>query len=433
MNEEQIKKQIIAQLAEQKAPASRISTSAVLAQIENLRGRQFAARRRLGFAGISAAVILVMLGAFFALTPTGRATAQGILNFFINQPANQRPEPIVVQHKSELPTLAPTEVSPATTPTVEPQKIVLDDLAFDVTVDQAEEMAGFTLAAADAMPTGYELGLVSYNRQTNGVTRLYFWEGKNGNAGIAFTQQTVAESEPVGADAVVKSHQLGDVAVESVDGSWFQMLGSSSETWEKDSPVYSYRWQQDGFTFILQFIFNNDWDPGYLTEENRLKLVSLLVGGESDAPERWNLNHLSLAEVKEVADFALLVPVQPLEGLVFDAAVYEKETPRMVFLYEPDSANIAMRIFEMPQTVSGSPTDYSAYPAGAVEQVMVGLYPATLSRGAVVNGSYDANFGISLTWQTEKTTIHIMVYSPGYATLPQVEKEALIAFAEGMQ
>lgn len=433
MNEEQIKNQIIAQLAEQKAPASKISTSAVMAQIESQRGRQAAARKRLSFAGISAAVILVMLGAFFALTPAGRAAAQGILNFFVNQPANQRPEPIVVQHESELPTLAPTTVNLATTPTVAPQTIVLDDLAFDVTLEQAEEMAGFTLAAADTMPSGYELGIVSYNRETNGVTRLYFWEGKNGNDGIAFTQQTLNESEPVGADAQITRHQIGDLVVESVDGSWFGMLGSNSETWEKDSPIYTYRWQQDGYTFVLQFIFNNDWDPGYLDAEKRLQLVGLLAGAESAVPDRWNLNHLSLAEVEEVADFALLVPVQPLEGLAFDAAVYEKETPRMVFLYEPDSANIAMRIFEMPVAVSGGPTDYSAYPAGAVEQVQVGAYPATFSRGGMLNGSYDANFGISLTWQTETTTIHIMVYSPGYATPPQMEKEMLIAFAEGMQ
>ncbi len=433
MNEEQVKKQVIEQLAEQKVPASKISTSAVLAQIDIQRGRHIAARRRLSFAGVSAGVILVMLGVFFALTPAGRAAAQGILNFFVNQPANQRPQPIVVQHESELPTLAPTVLIPGVTPTLEPQKIVLDDLAFDVTVAQAEEMAGFTLTSADAMPTGYELGIVSYNRKTNGVTRLYFWEGKNGNAGIAFTQQTSNESEPVGADAQIKRYQVGDTAVESVDGSWFQLLGSQSETWEKDSPVYSYRWQQDGFTFILQFILNNDWDPGYLSEENRLKLVGLLVGTESEAPERWNLNHLSLAEVREVAEFALLVPTQPLEGLVFDAAVYEKETPRMMFLYEPDSANLAMHIFEIPRAISGGPTDYSAYPAGAVEQVMVGAYPATLSRGAVVNGSYDADFGISLIWQTEMTFIHIQVYSPGYATPPQVDKEALIAFAEGMQ
>lgn len=433
MNEEQIKNQVIKQLAEQKAPASKISTRAVLAQIEDQRGRQIAARRRLSLAGISAAVIVVMLGAFFALTPAGRAAAQGILNFFVNQPANQRPEPVVVQHESELPTAAPTSAESGVTPTVAPLTVVLDDLAFDITLEQAEEMAGFSLVAADAMPSGYELGIVSYNRKTNGITRLYFWEGKNGNEAIAFTQQTSAESEPVGADAQVTRHQIGDVIVESVDGSWFGLLDSNFETWEKDSPVYSYRWQQDGYTFVLQFIFNNAWDPGYLDAEKRLKLVSLLAGAGGDAPQQWNLNHLSLAEVKAVADFASLVPTQPLEGLAFDAAVYEKETPRLVLLYKPDSANLEMRIFEMPLSVSGGSTDYSAFPAGTVEQVKVGAYPATLSRGGMLNGSYDANAGISLTWQTDTTFIHIWIYSPGYATLPKVEKEALIAFAEGMQ
>lgn len=433
MDEKRIKQQVIGELAEQKVPAGRISTSAVLARIDSERGRQAVTRRRLGLAGISAAVIVAMLGAFFTLTPAGRAAAQGILNFFVNQAGNQRPEPVIVQHASELPTLAPTQAGPVTTPTAAPLTIVLDDLVFDITVAQAEEMAGFKLAAADGMPAGYELGIVSYNRKTNGVTRLYFWEGQNGNEAIAFTQQTAVESEPVGADAQIERHRIGDVVVESVDGSWFQMLGSNFETWEKDSPVYSYRWQQGGFSYILQFIFNNDWDPGYLSEENRLKLIGLLVGAEGEAPERWNLNHLSLADVKEVAEFPALVPAQDLAGLAFDAAVYEKETPRMVFLYKPDSANLEMRIFEMPVAVSGSPADYSAYPAGAVEQVRVGATPATLIRGGMLNGSYDPNAGISLIWQTETIFIHIWIYAPGGSMPPQVEKEALIAFAEGMR
>jgi hypothetical protein len=433
MDEIDIKQQVIGELAEQNVPISRISTSAVLARIESQRGRQIAARRRLSLAGVSAAVIVMMLGAFFALTPAGRAAAQGILNFFVNQAGNQRPEPIVVQHESELPTAAPTQANPATTPTVEPLTVVLDNLVFDITVAQAEELAGFRVTSADAMPTGYEQGSVSYNRKTNGVTRLYFWEGKNGNEAIAFTQQTSNEGEPVGADAQIKSYKVGDVAVEGVDGSWFQLLGSNSETWEKDSPVYSYRWQQDGFTFILQFIFNNDWDPGYLDAEKRLQLVGLLAGAGGKAPVQWNLNHLSLAEAGEAAEFPVLLPKQPLAGLTFDAAVYEPETPRLVLLYKPGSANLEMRIFEVPISVGNGPIDYSLYPAGAVEQVQVGAYAAMLIRGGMLNNSYDANAGISLTWQTDTTTIHIQVYSPNSSTPPQVDKDALIAFAEGMQ
>lgn len=426
------KRQVLIQLAEKKARISNVTPSKISIGVEEFNARKRLSRFRANVAGISASLLLVIMGVFFFMTPTGHAVANDILNFFSQTPSNERPLTIVVEHENELPTSIANEQDPMEL-TAAPQTIVNDDFVNDLTVNRAEEMAGFTLFSDKAIPEGYELNDVIFNRKTVAVTRQYLWNGKSGTEAIVLTQQLIPEELPIGSNATVEHLQIGSVWVEGVQGGWLEPAGSNVELWEAGSPMFTYRWRQEGYTFTMQFVYNEVTDPGYIPEQNRLKLIGLLTGTESTIPVRWNLNNLTISEVKEVAEFPALIPAASLKGLVFDHAVYEVDTPRLIMVYAPATVQVRMNIFEIPIELSGDKNESSGLPADAIQNVKVGTYPAVFQRGAMVNGVYDPYFSVSLVWKTETTFVNITVFSMDSTKLPPINLEDLIAFAEGMQ
>lgn len=420
--------QVLQKLTEDEIPDRIIPAGEIVGQVKSKFHQRRLARRSIV---LSAALFLVLAGAIFMMTPSGKAAAESLFQFFRNEPTSQRPQPVVVQRETELPTWAPAQNQPSETSTLEPQIIVLDDFISDLTVEEAEKLAGFAVTGTQQMPEGFLHYSVAYNQRKQGVIQTFTWDGKPGGEIIYLSQQLSAEVEPVGQNAEIQVIKLGETRVEVVAGCWFQLAGSSLETWEADAPVYTYRWQQDGFHYSLMFVFNEPSGPGYLSEENRLTLVKLLTGDAEVVPEYWNLNNLSLEDAREVTDFPAIVPTREFPGLSFDRAVYELENKRLVFLYEPDGIPFSLRVFEVPLSVQDK-ADYSNYPTGSVEQVMVREYPATLVRGAVVDGKYDPNFSISLSWKTETVFITLFLRAMG-ESLPDVPVEDLVNFAEGMK
>ncbi len=426
------RQQVLADLAGEVFPDQPIPAREIKEKVESSIQLKANTRRRQRQAiSLSTLAFLLLAGAIFLMTPSGKAAAESLFQFFRNEPASQRPPQVVVQRETELPTWAPAQNQPSETSTLEPQIIVLDDFISDLTVEEAEKLAGFAVTGTQQMPEGYLHYGVAYNQRTQGVIQTFTWDGKPGGEIIFLSQQLSAEVEPVGQDAEIQAIKLGETRVEVVAGCWFQLPGSSMETWEADAPVYTYRWLKDGFHYSLMFVINEPSGPGYLSEENRLTLVKLLTGNAEEVPEYWNLNNLSLEDAREVTDFSAIVPTREFPGLSFDRAVYEPENRRLVFLYEPDGSPFSLRIFEIPLP-GQTETDYSNYPPDSVEEVMVGGYPATLVRGAMVDGKYDPNFSISLSWKTETVFINLFLRAMG-ESLPDVPVDVLVNFAEGMK
>lgn len=428
MTDEMLKRQVINQLAEKNACMVHFSTADVLMRVNNYAANKRATQIRTGIASISATLALIILGAFFLLTPSGHAAAKDILSFFAQLSGNERPQTIIVDHQNELPNIAEN----ASSAVAVPQTIVLDDFVYNLTPDQAEEKAGFPLISDEVLPDGYVLNKVIFNQKKVDVIRLYLWNGMGGTDGIVLSQQLVPEKMPIGKSSDVTFYQVGGILVEGVQGGWLETANAKVESWIPGSPMYTYRWQQNGYLFTLQFVFNEVTDPGYLAEDARLQVIGLLTGSENATPKRWNLNNLTLEDSIEVAEFPVLVPSQPIKGMIFDRAIYEVEVPRLVLLYEPGSTELQMRIFEIPIELSTGDDEYTGLPTNAVQKVNVGSSPATFIRGAMINGIYDPNFSLSLVWKTDTTFIHITVLSADSGTSPSIAIEDLIALAESM-
>jgi hypothetical protein len=201
--------------------------------------------------------------------------------------------------------------------------------------------------------------------------------------------------------------------------------------------VHTFRWQAGPYYFTLQFWVGDTWSPAYLTRDDMIAMLEVVMGVRESFPERTNLNSLvSVEDAEAAAGFNLLAPAVLPEGFIFSHASYEPDVQRMVLIYAPQGASrqssgARLVIFETPLFTPAPVLSWDGFPAGAVETVAIGEATGTFVRGAVVDGVYDPDLKLGLSWETGSLRISIHFWnSESYPA--RLERDQLISIAESM-
>lgn len=408
---------------------------------------------RLSLAGLSVLLIL-LAGMIFFLTSPGRAVAREVLRFFTQAESDVLPLP-TGQPAEPLPptrTVAPThllglqEVTPAVgvpnaliypTATPAPQKKTSAPI-WNLTLDQAAQLAGFELRVPVSLPPGYRLDNVTYDPRTGEVTQFYRFYPYSAGEQFILHQRPSKPTDVIGRSATVNQMIVGGIEVEYVGGSWFNDSSSDAETWHRDSIFHTFRWLEGDLYFSLEILFDDSdtWSPAYWTEDGMLAMVELMIGVRSEFPEWINFNNLTSIDLaEELAGFELLVPSILPQRFVFSRAVYEPQANRVRLFYQPQAgtrAESGVNLSIIQTQKAAQPKTWDGFPKYALEEVMVGSSPAIFARGMVQDGIYNPEAGISLAWDTAELSIQ-MSYSAPSAYPIRLEKDDLIAIAESLE
>lgn len=415
-------------LAESAAPAAQIDLLPAI----NLRllsagkpGRSAlpGAPRRFAWAAVGVTLVLLGVG-LVALTPQGRSLAHSMLVFFGYRasdtqplpsgqpsepvPPTRTPAPIQVLGLQTVPAAQPTQ--PAPTPATTASN---GEWLYGVTLEAANQLMGDPVVVPASLPTGYSLESLNVSPSTGEVQQIFKYAPYQSGEIFVLSRQPAAQLEMVGASAAVEQLQIGGVLVEYVQGIWFAAPGAASEQWDSAAEVHTFRWQSGEYAYSLFFGLNETFSPAYLTESQMLALVEVLLGARAALPVALNLNNLeSIAALEQAAGFDILAPALIPEGFVFERGVYEPENQRVILLYTPAAnsrytSGTRLVIFELPLAAAGTPAGVEGFPPEAVASVTVNGFPGTLVRGALVDGQYDPDFGLSLRWSTSSLFINM--------------------------
>ena len=416
MNSNSIKRQIIHHLAEEKVQVNYDPWVIMQGKIEankmekeiHLSGKLAAVKGR-NLAALAIFGLVLIVGVFF-MTPSGRVVANGLLSFFFRTDSNVR----------ALPT----------------EPIIPETTTYGLNINEAENLAGFKIVTPASVPDGYSLAEVLYDSQLREVIQVYKFNPYQAGEMFLLTQQTSQPAEIVGQSAEVKEFMVGTTSVESVPGSWFAPINSDTEEWNSDAPVHTFRWQKDGFFFSVQFWVNDSFSPAYLSADDMTAFLETLIGTRSTLPEKTNFNDLkSREDIVSASGMQILMPTVLPDGCQFSHAVYEPENKRVVLIYQFGNGNqrsqqAKLVIFETPLTSSQGTSSFDGYPEGAVERLTIGDQESTYIHGALVDGTYDANFGSAILEQTNSLNITIQFYASAASSL---DKASLIEVVKSLK
>jgi hypothetical protein len=194
--------------------------------------------RRPGLLTMATAVVTIFLLIIAFANPSVRATAQRFAQFFI--PGNSDSLPV--------------EIGP-----------VDSDYTYNLTMDQAGEMAGFAVKQPTILPNEVYLGGAAYAPATNTVILDY--QTDNSNQIIRVTQRTGQFMENIariGVNAEVETVQFGSLTGEYVIGGWrlpeiapsLKSAGPGMKVtleanWDPEAKIQILRWQEGNMFYEI--------------------------------------------------------------------------------------------------------------------------------------------------------------------------------------
>jgi hypothetical protein len=309
---------------------------------------------------------------------------------------------------------------------------------WNLTLDQAEQLASFEVRAPLNLPPGYRLDNVTFDPRTGEVAQFYEFHPYSAGEQFILHQRPSKPADVIGRSAAIEQMTIGGIEVEYVGGSWYDDPDSKTESWHSDSIFHTFRWLEGDFYFTLEILFDESdtWSPAYWTRDGMLAIMEVILGLRAEFPELVNYNNLtSIDQAEEAAGFELLIPSVLPDGFVFTRAVYQPQTKSVLLFYQPQEgtravSGVSLRINESQAT--DQPLTWEGFPPDALEEVVVGSRPATFVRGAVVDGIYDPEASLSLVWNTADLSVKMSYSTP--STYPaRLEKDELIAIAESME
>lgn len=270
-----------------------------------------------------------------------------------------------------------------------------DEAIWNLTLQEAEELSGFTVNLPASLPQGYNLDDVIYNPSSNDLIQMYKFHPYSAGEQFNIHQSRRPFVDEIGNSAGVELLTIDGKTVEYVHGSWFGPDGSPVETWQPNSIFHTFRWQDGDDYFALEVLFDetDTWSPAYWTRDGMMGLIELVMGARSDFPDQVNYNNITdISTAGQLAGFHVLQPQTLPEGLAFERAVYDPTRRSITLLYgvgtdSRTDGNAYLVIIEEPAE-GAIDYDLAGYPQSAIEQVEVSGYRATLARGAVIDGQY---------------------------------------------
>lgn len=384
---------------------------------------------------------IALLGVFL-LTPQGSALAHSLFQFFA----------IAESDVMVFPTATPTETITATeipmttenaaieTPAALPTEQEIPDVIGDLTVEDAEALAGFDIRVPESLPDGYSLSRISYYAPNESVTLWYaFYPPQTGEM-ILLTQSRVRSVDEVGSSAKVDVFEVGGHSVEMVYGGWIFPDDSSMGEWVNELPSRTFRWEEKNIYFTLMFLMNEPFGPAYLPEEQMLDMVAMFLGVQTAMPaalpaeQTLDLDYLpSIEATEQVAGFGLLAPAVLPEGVVFEHARYIPELSEAILYYGLADNPRGWSLLILEKRVEDKLTLLlDNYPPEAIAEVMIGGQPGTYIQGSIVDGVYEPLDGQYLEWDTGGLNITIIDSGMG-GIQTIVDQEMLLTIAESMQ
>lgn len=394
------------------------------------------------------AVAVVAMTIVFLSSPQGHATAQSILRFFTRAGSDSLPLPANVATQSVPPTItpAPTRLLPlvqaktphAPTPLPEGSRRQQDGSIWAKSLAEIQPVVDFAIHALPSAPPGYALTDVIYLPSGGLVQQIYKYHPYQSGEMFIFSQQTTPPGDVIGQSAAVEQIEIDGRPVEMVEGSWFTAAGTDQQQWAADAPVHTFRWQQDGFIFTLEFWINETFSPAYLEPKDMQAMVEVAMGKRAafpTYPQRLDLQNLTLEQAQEQAGYTLVAPALIPEGFIFSRAAYDPSMDLVVLFYEPADASrhntgTSLLVFQTPHV--STQTVWDGYPPDALESVEINGHVGLLARGSMVNDRYEADAALFMEWTTERLKITVRFYASD-TSAPRLTREDILAIAESVQ
>jgi dipeptidyl aminopeptidase/acylaminoacyl peptidase len=159
-------------------------------------------------------------------------TTDGAMKYGVTWQPQPKEEPVVIKATEENSTPTP--------------------LAFPLTVQEAEALAGFDVLEPTYLPEGYAFQGASYDSQAQKVALKY---SDNPSLGVIYIYQQRGDF-PI--DPNLPSHTtpapVGDVIGEYFHGAWIYEAGETTPRWDGSADYYALSWKKDGISFSVDFL-----------------------------------------------------------------------------------------------------------------------------------------------------------------------------------
>ena len=201
-------------------------------------------------------IVIIVLG-ISLLSPSVQAIAQRFAQFFISTERNQL--------------------------TVEVPLADLQDpqARFSLSIDEAEDLAGFDARTPKTLPAGYTFAGAGFSSEREAIV-LNYAPPSAGQVLRIFQRQVGLEFQEISASANVEIVSIGSSAGEYVSGAWLvsttapesnDPLITLNATWDSDAKIQLLRWQENGILYEIIFAGSNSQALGYLTKNDLIAMA----------------------------------------------------------------------------------------------------------------------------------------------------------------
>ncbi|HWQ84631.1 MAG TPA: hypothetical protein VN363_08700 [Anaerolineales bacterium] len=343
--------------------------------------KQAARARTFRFTAITASILL--LGTILLATPVGNVVANGILQLFTRAQSNTLPVPddqYVPPIPSATPAsphdlaLLPAEQVATTTPTPEPTAAEYPGMPRELSLIEAEAIAGFDLYEPLRLPRDYRLTRITYNTYHQAIEMEYTSPRAATGESFYIIQGKNLASATVGADAKIETFQVGGHTAELVRGIWFADAGSTQSTWQEGPEWYTIRWQTQDITIEIGFRLNETFYPAYINHDEMIVLARDVVRCPATADFNCQLSQAAAA-----AGFTPWLLSTPPSGFSFQGSDYR---PGLTILsYSNGAQQLSVLQSTTQASLLQSDAIWSSAPVSAIQAVDVAGSPGEMIQG----------------------------------------------------
>jgi len=433
-------------------------------------------------------IFLLIFTAFLFTTPTGRAWAKQIWQFFSRAESDRLPVPMerladlpsltftpaptyslpleVPSNVSEEPTGTPrpTFISPPVVPSGDAVEVPSPTpIVHWIPIEEADTQAGFDVLEPGYVPQGFTLQGVEYRPELGLIGQMYRHMLPQGvdirsQPGFEIIQMQVesfhhcALSEKcsyngkVGPSATVEPVYIDGQSGEYVRGGWIWKPTSTYGNSTIDTPQYTWdsnphpmmetlAWQAGGIRFTIFAI-------GGVGEDEILKIAGGLMSSSSDnsPPTFTKVPNLELQEIQKQVPFVIHLPaILPPEFSLIETR-YSSGNERALIRYANETGTGSYATLTIYQAPTGSTAEFTLnnLPPDVIDLVQVGkkkgLYVADLinlsNEATPFVGSSSPTYHL-LSWEADGLMYEMTFFAPpDYAG--RLELPAMIAIANSM-
>ncbi len=268
-----------------------------------------------------ALVGLLALTLFTAITPQGRAFAQGILQFFARTESDTRPIPtLALASDPAVPSQAPVS------PIIE-TRLPFEDTCGDIYsahcgMDEIRALVNFPVKGLEETAQG-----LVFSGATGGpeqVILLYQGESVNGLLLVFAEPADAANPLPVAASAEVEVVSINGLPGEYVQGAWYSIGGvNEGVSWTTESFAKTLRWDDDAVRYTMTFRAAKD--TGVHLEKSDLLYMAERMTTEAVEIADTFAQSMEIQEISQQVGFTVVEPGWVPGGYSLLKAAYTSE------------------------------------------------------------------------------------------------------------